>query len=463
MAPEQVEHPQDVDHRADIYSLGVVFYEMLTGELPLGKFQPPSHKIQVDVRLDEVVLKTLAKEPDRRYQHAVEVKTEVQLIADDLSTGGPAEPEDTEQQAIQIRTRQRLRLPATILVIVAIINLGWWTLVVASNLIWPEGTVALGRVKFSGTLQMLQSVFLVDTLSVLIAMGALRMRRLGSYPLAVATSLLAIVTPPAFILGAPLGIWTLMILCRREVRRAFRQSRCRTSAQPRSVNIMRGIARLLGTFCVLLIVPYILDKGLPPILQQSGGNQLALVAGSFMILGSITGWWREGTASLLIGSGWTVLQISQNRIHVNPIHPVNLCLVSAILYGLYWWGTHGRQTMRIVSIALGLGVLLVLGRLFCPSNVVLSGFITDTPNGLPIENAQVYLLDSAEQEPGESPSTRSKTRGTYRLLVGWYDKDKRLLVTAPGFDTLIRSLPSRSWGERQLNLDIRLQPALSVD
>ena len=34
MAPEQVEHPAEVDHRADIYALGVVFYQMLTGELP---------------------------------------------------------------------------------------------------------------------------------------------------------------------------------------------------------------------------------------------------------------------------------------------------------------------------------------------------------------------------------------------------------------------------------------------
>jgi serine/threonine protein kinase len=81
MAPEQVEKPQQVDHRADIYSLGVVFYEMLTGELPLGKFQPPSQKVQVDVRLDEVVLRSLAKEPERRYQQVSEVKTRVETIA----------------------------------------------------------------------------------------------------------------------------------------------------------------------------------------------------------------------------------------------------------------------------------------------------------------------------------------------------------------------------------------------
>jgi hypothetical protein len=459
MAPEQVEHPSDVDHRADIYSLGVVFYELLTGELPLGKFQPPSHKVQVDVRLDEVVLKTLAKEPERRYQHAADVKTEVQLITDHPAAERVAEPDDAEQQAIQVSARQRLRRPCALLITVAIINLGLWTWVVASNLIWPEGALALGRVKFSGTLQMLQSVFLGDTLSLLIAIGAWRMRRLGSYPLAVATALLAMVTPPAFVLGAPLGIWILVILCQREVRRAFQQSRCQVPVALRSLRMMRGIARALGSFCMLLMVPFILDKGLPPILQQTGANQLFMAAGFFMILGSITGWWREGTGALLIGLGWTVFQIAQNRIDVSPFHLVNLWLVSAILYCLYWWATQGRRTMRIVLPTLGLGLLLVLGRLFCPSNILLSGIVKGSQNGLPIENAQVYLLDSPGQAPGESPSARSKTQGRYRLLVGWYDKDKRLLVRAPGFESLSRSLPSRAWGERQLNLEIRLQRA----
>jgi serine/threonine protein kinase len=88
MAPEQVEKPSTVDHRADIYSLGVVFYEMLTGELPLGKFAAPSLKVQVDVRLDEVVLHALEKEPDRRYQHASQVKNDVETIATTPPVGG---------------------------------------------------------------------------------------------------------------------------------------------------------------------------------------------------------------------------------------------------------------------------------------------------------------------------------------------------------------------------------------
>ena len=85
MAPEQLFNPNAVDHRADIFSLGVVFYEMLTGELPMGRFAPPSEKSlanqQIDQRIDEVVLRALAKERELRQQSAGEMKTEVETIS----------------------------------------------------------------------------------------------------------------------------------------------------------------------------------------------------------------------------------------------------------------------------------------------------------------------------------------------------------------------------------------------
>jgi serine/threonine protein kinase len=87
MAPEQRLTPQQVDHRADIYSLGVVFYEMLTGELPMGRFAPPSQKSGVDQRLDGIVFRTLEREPEQRYQRISEVKTDLSAIVGGRSAG----------------------------------------------------------------------------------------------------------------------------------------------------------------------------------------------------------------------------------------------------------------------------------------------------------------------------------------------------------------------------------------
>ncbi len=137
MAPEQIEHPQAVDHRADIYSLGVVFYEMLTGELPIGRFAPPSQKVVIDVRLDEVVLRALEKEPEQRYQHASEVKTEVELISSTLRPSGPSAAPAVEMPPSRRSLRRRamllVRLAAWTGLLVGLFGVGlpsafraWW-------------------------------------------------------------------------------------------------------------------------------------------------------------------------------------------------------------------------------------------------------------------------------------------------------------------------------------------------
>ncbi|MDF1741051.1 MAG: serine/threonine-protein kinase [Verrucomicrobiales bacterium] len=77
MAPEQWESTAEVDHRADIYSLGVVIYEMLTGTRPQGAYSPPSKTVQVDVRIDEVVMKAMESNVELRYQQATEIKDDV--------------------------------------------------------------------------------------------------------------------------------------------------------------------------------------------------------------------------------------------------------------------------------------------------------------------------------------------------------------------------------------------------
>jgi serine/threonine protein kinase len=140
IAPEQVERPLAVDHRADIYSLGVVFYEMLTGELPLGRFAPPSQKVHVDVRLDDVVLRSLEKEPERRYQQASEVKTAVEKISAAGAAVGakvPPVPVRTPPADVNLEeARAQVRGPAITLMIAGILHCTSFTIILVLALGW---------------------------------------------------------------------------------------------------------------------------------------------------------------------------------------------------------------------------------------------------------------------------------------------------------------------------------------
>ncbi|MEM6472810.1 MAG: serine/threonine-protein kinase [Planctomycetota bacterium] len=79
MAPEQFDG-DSVDARADIYSLGVMLYEMLTGEVPMGAFRMPSETAGTDPRIDRVIDRTLQRRPDDRYQSVQEFSQELSSI-----------------------------------------------------------------------------------------------------------------------------------------------------------------------------------------------------------------------------------------------------------------------------------------------------------------------------------------------------------------------------------------------
>lgn len=81
MAPESLVLGTTVDHRADIYALGVMLYQMLTGKLPQGLFEMPSRKVPgVDVKFDNIIIQALREDREDRYQSVAQMRMDLEEI-----------------------------------------------------------------------------------------------------------------------------------------------------------------------------------------------------------------------------------------------------------------------------------------------------------------------------------------------------------------------------------------------
>ena len=87
MAPELMSRPWAADARTDLYSVIVVFYEAMMGEIPRGSFEAPSSKSRMirplRKQVDHIVFRGLQSNPNRRFQSAIELRNQVDAIVDD--------------------------------------------------------------------------------------------------------------------------------------------------------------------------------------------------------------------------------------------------------------------------------------------------------------------------------------------------------------------------------------------
>ena len=144
MAPEQADG-RGVDHRSDIYSLGAVLFEMVTGRVPfegrtpLGvvlkhRSEPPADpqtlNAQLSAGLSRIILRCLEKAPERRYQSAADVLADLTAVERGLPVAAPAEPTAKAKTASAAKreytvkfTLRKAVLPAVVVVVLAAVGL----------------------------------------------------------------------------------------------------------------------------------------------------------------------------------------------------------------------------------------------------------------------------------------------------------------------------------------------------
>jgi serine/threonine protein kinase/tetratricopeptide (TPR) repeat protein len=166
MSPEQVEG-KEVDKRSDIYSLGIILYEMLTGQVPfegdtpftIGVKQkseipkdPRGLNAQIPQDLSRLILKCLEKDKGRRYQSADELGTDLEKIEKGIPTAErpvPRRKTVTSKPITLTISRKKLFIPAVSIILLAVLGVVLWRVLAPSKTpLAPREKVSIAVISF---------------------------------------------------------------------------------------------------------------------------------------------------------------------------------------------------------------------------------------------------------------------------------------------------------------------------
>lgn len=133
VAPEALVSGLNVDSRADIYAVGVMLYNMLTGEIPRGRWLMPGEKLGSDPRFDDIIAKAMESDRDERYQSATEIRSALDQI---LTVPLPREPGVTGPKApVPPAPRKQSIAPLAVTAAILVCAVGGF-------LVWNRGPAA---------------------------------------------------------------------------------------------------------------------------------------------------------------------------------------------------------------------------------------------------------------------------------------------------------------------------------